>query len=252
VKKIIIFSGTTEGRMLSDFLSEKQVMHTVCVATEYGNMVMEKTPYASVNVSRLDLDEMTDFIKDNGEIIIDATHPYATKVTENIKLASNKNEASYYRVIRDDIEVGNTDNISFFESVSECAAFLDGEIKTNIMLTTGSKDLLEFTRYQDLIHRLYVRVLPSEESIRLCSEAGIDNSHIIAMQGPFSVQMNEALIREFDIECLVTKSSGKAGGFIEKLDAAEKCGIKALVIGRPNVESGYSLSEIKQILEKMI
>ena len=41
--QVLIFGGTSEGRMLSEYLDKRQLRHTVCVATDYGEEVMEHT-----------------------------------------------------------------------------------------------------------------------------------------------------------------------------------------------------------------
>ena len=65
------------------------------------------------------------------------------------------------------------------------------------------------------------------------------------MQGPFSLEMNRALIRQFDIKYLVTKESGRTGGFLEKIKAAEAEGITACVIGNPEKQnSGDSFAQV--------
>ena len=58
--EIVIFSGTTEGRMLSEFLVKNKIKHIVYVATEYGKMVMERNEYALVFDQRLDKNQMID------------------------------------------------------------------------------------------------------------------------------------------------------------------------------------------------
>lgn len=47
---------------------------------------------------------------------------------------------------------------------------------------------------------------------------------------------------------MVTKMSGKSGGFLEKLEAARACGCTLVVVGRPLKETGVSLQECKRIL----
>ena len=69
------------------------------------------------------------------------------------------------------------------------------------------------------------------------------------MQGPFSRELNVALLREFGIGVLVTKASGVAGGFWEKVEAARECGVELVVIHRPvNEEEGCSLEQVEQML----
>lgn len=94
-----------------------------------------------------------------------------------------------------------------------------------------------------------MRVLPGQDNIALCEAAGIRGKQIIAMQGPFSTEMNTALINQFSIKYLVTKASGEHSGFAEKLEAARNCGIEAFVIGMQAEDKGLSYDEVlKRIL----
>ncbi len=71
------------------------------------------------------------------------------------------------------------------------------------------------------------------------------------MQGPFSVEMNCALLRLTRAGWLVTKESGHAGGFAEKLEAARACKTRTIVIRRPGQRDGISLEEAKEELRKL-
>ena len=219
----IIFSGTTEGRTLSEYLSEKNIRHIVCVATEYGRLVMHPDQFADIREGRLDSDEMTRLITDEGSVVFDATHPYADVVSANIRRACENSGKEYIRIYRPEVDDGSTNMIRCFDSSDSCAAALK-KTTGNILLTTGSKELSVFTADPLVRERLFVRILPSEESIRICKDAGITGRHIIAMQGPFSTDLNVALMRQYGIDIMVTKSSGRAGGLPEKLEAARKSG----------------------------
>ena len=81
MKKPVIFSGTTEGRQMSEKLSAAGIDHIVCVATEYGELVMEKTPYADIRQGRLDAEGMQELISAEASSVFDATHPYAEEVS---------------------------------------------------------------------------------------------------------------------------------------------------------------------------
>lgn len=121
------------------------------------------------------------------------------------------------------------------------AAFYLAGTEGNILLTTGAKEVGAFSGLG--AERVYARVLPSSESIGKCRAAGIPPRHIIAMFGPFSEQMNEVMLRDFGIRWLVTKDGGRAGGYGEKLSAARRCGVRVIVISRPE-EEGYTMEEI--------
>ncbi len=238
----MIFSGTTEGRSLSEMLSEENMPHFVSVASAYGSEVMEQPGAATVLVGRLTADEMKTALGDNGfatgDWIVDATHPYAAEVSANIKEAAAAIGASLLRIVRSS-DMTAADGASHYASIEACAQALavsDG----NILLTTGSAGLHTYASIvpEDIIKRTYVRVLPSPESLALCKEAGIESSHVIAMQGPFDEELNRAIYKQYAICHLVTKESGAAGGFFEKIRPAAELGIVCHVIDRPEKETG--------------
>lgn len=264
LSKILIFAGTTEGRKLSEHLCEKRIEHTVCVATEYGEIVLQENPYATVHMGRMDREEMSRFFAEQKcEIVVDATHPYAAVVTENIKYAVESVyvkshiitdaqadiNIEYLRLKRDTDISADYDNVQYFLDNEMCAEALkntDG----NILLTTGSKELSVYCAKQSVKERLYVRVLPGIESISLCMQNEIAGKHILALQGPFSTQLNEALIDQYDIKCLVTKKSGAAGGWNEKIAAAKNKGISVFVVGQSVRDDGMSFEEVCEYLDR--
>ncbi|MCR5419618.1 MAG: precorrin-6A reductase [Lachnospiraceae bacterium] len=247
MKKIMIFSGTTEGRILASKLCDGGINTDVCVASDYGRDMMESNPYMSVHTGRMDALEMTEFMKAKGygweDIIIDATHPYATEVTNNIKTAAGICGSEYIRVVRDRDKTPDG-MLNSYPSVEECSAAFAGS-EGNILITTGSKELSLFCSKlsEETLKRCFVRVLPTETSLLACREAGIDQSNIIAMHGPFSRELNKAIIKQYDIKHLVTKESGAAGGYEEKIQACLELGIMAHVIERPSAEKGISLNK---------
>lgn len=310
--KILIFSGTSEGRRLSNDLAKKGVDVTVSVASEYGAEEQASSYAIKIERGRKDEDEMR-IIMRGKDLCIDATHPYAVTVSENIRKAASAEHIELLRLKRDpsmpemsdplqqdemmprsnisswlepDIknEKINNQNNKKIKSTqhperttidrvtghheincsaeyakaglpsdiilagdAEGAANAAMQIKRNgrILLTTGSKDL---NIYSENIpaDQLYPRILPAAASIKKCEDTGIPHRNIIAAQGPFSEAFNIVLIKEYNIDILITKESGKAGGFEEKIRACRSCGIPAIVITRP-ADSGLSYDEVLDI-----
>ena len=251
MKEILIFAGTTEGRILSESLTASKIAHTICVATEYGETLLKEHPFMTVHRGRMKEEQIREFIK-NGkfEAVVDATHPYADIVTKNIKAAMKGTNLPYLRLKRELNGSKEEEKVIHFETNEACAKALE-EIQGNILLTTGSKELAKYCVSPEVKSRLFVRVLPGMESLSLCMEQGIKGKQIIAMQGPFTSEMNEALIHQYGISCLVTKQSGASGGYFEKLEAAKKTGIKVFAIGCPEEDTGYSFQEVCDELEKI-
>lgn len=220
------------------------------MATEYGETVLKPDPLVTVHKGRMEQEEIREFLqKGNFAAVVDATHPYAQRITSSIKEAMKGMDIPRLRLKRE--EDGYKSQAVCFGSNEICAKALE-QTAGNILLTTGSRDLEIYCRSRQVRDRLYVRVLPAPESISKCIEQGICGRQIIAMQGPFSAEMNEAMIRQYNISCLVTKASGSAGGYEEKLEAAKRTGAKAYVIGRPQgSEEGMGFAEVCRALEKI-
>ena len=247
MKEVLIFAGTTEGRMLSEWLCERNISNTVCVATEYGELVLTEHPFRNIKMGRMNLEEMRSLFRSGAyDTVIDATHPYATEVTENIRKALDGSAISYYRLLRETEDEVSYHHMRYFADSYACAEALT-EVNGNILLTTGSKELDIYCK-EEIKDRLYVRVLPGIESLKLCQSQGIAGKQIIALQGPFSAELNEALIRQYQITCLVTKESGKTGGYAEKIEAAKRAGIPVYVVGKPKEEQGMTFAELCKVL----
>ncbi len=287
MKKVLIFSGTTEGRTLAQRLSDSGICSEVCVATEYGTVVMGRMEGVTVHQGRMTVGEMKDLIHSGDYVaVVDATHPFATVVSENIKKSMTESILPYFRLKRDtkvvqknaninkvdiknveteimkketcrneniihkeDLESASAD-ITYYPNSEVCAHALRG-VEGNILLTTGSKELSIYCREEEVRSRIYARVLPAMESISLCMENKLAGRQILAIQAPFSVAMNEAIINEYKIRCIVTKESGITGGFYEKLQAAQNTGIQLMVIGNPENTEGLTFEEVCEELEHL-
>lgn len=251
LNRVLIFAGTTEGRTLSEYLSENRIEHMVCVATEYGEEVLSASPYMTIHQGRMDVGEMEKLMQTGSfAAVVDATHPYAVEVTANIRKASQEAQLPYLRLKRC-LDTETEGRVFYFHSNEECVDALE-KTEGNILLTTGSKELATYCSHPLVKERLYVRVLPGMESISICTELGIKGKQMIAMQGPFSTEMNEAILHQFEIACMVTKKSGRLGGYPEKLEAAKRAGIPVYVIEPADTERGYSMEEVCERLQILL
>ncbi len=244
---ILIFAGTTEGRRLAEYAEEIGAACYVSTATEYGKEILGERPGIRMLSGRMDQEQIADFLVEKRiRLVIDATHPFACAVTENIRDACEGTGVRYVRCLREKgvTDVGN--QMVMVDSVRQAVEYLK-TTQGNILIATGSKELRLYTEIQGYKERCFARVLSTPESVKESAELGFQGRHLIAMQGPFSREMNLVLLRYADAAYFVTKESGKAGGFEEKLEAAHQAGAVPVVIGRPE-ESGESLERTKEIL----
>ena len=253
---ILIFAGTTEGRELAEYLSRQEIQTHVCVATEYGGQLLGEDAYRTVHAGRLTADAMCALMEElaegtaGGLLVVDATHPYAAEVSANILAACKVSGAKYIRLLRESSEAAGG-NLTVVDSVQEAVEFLKGT-EGNILVTTGSKELAKFTELPDFAERVFARVLSTPEVAAACAELGFTGKHLICMQGPFCEDLNAAMLRQFDAKWMVTKESGKAGGFEEKIRAAQKAGAHVVLIGRPPEEEGLTPFKVRAYLMKKL
>lgn len=246
MNKAVVFAGTTEGYELCRFLSKHQVYVHGCTATGYGGRILEENDFLTVHAGRMEEKEMVEFFqKEKPDLVLDATHPYAALVTENIQKACQSAGIPCWRVLRDQGEKSRS--AVYVDNIDQAVEYLKGT-KGNILLTTGSKELAAFTHLRDYKERLFARVLSLPSVLETCRTLGIEGKHLIGMQGPFSTELNAAMLRQFQCSYLVTKDSGDAGGFQEKIDAALSCGAVPVIIGRPVKEEGMTLFSCKKRL----
>ena len=238
--KILLFAGTTEGRNLAEFLEKNQIPTEVCVATQYGETLLEEGKYLHVHVGRLDEKEMEQQIqKQQITLVIDATHPYAVIVSQNIRRACSRTGTEYIRLARKETDASwkqEMEDVTEVASVAEAAAFL-AKKEGRIFAATGSKELSAYQVIPDYQDRVVARVLSTPEAVSECAMLGFSGKNLICMQGPFTEDLNVAMLRQAQASWMVTKESGKAGGFLEKLRAAKKAGAKLVVIKRPGERS---------------
>ena len=96
MNKILIFSGTTEGRMLAQTLSENGIRCIVSVATEYGESVMPEMEGVTVHKGRMDLEKMQKFIAQSEvAVVVDAHQGKPEKYGDSIYPAA-EGDFGYY------------------------------------------------------------------------------------------------------------------------------------------------------------
>lgn len=263
-KRILVFGGTMEGRRLSECLAKNRVYHTVCVATEYGEEVLEHSAYAEIRMGRLRVEEMAELLRQGCyAAVVDATHPYAVEVSRNVREACRMTETKYLRYLRPGNTAGEKESSAagilengdvWVDSAAEAANYLETQ-QGVIFLTTGSKELHVFTERISDRSRLFARVLPSAQVVASCRALGLEGKQICAMQGPFSEAVNTAMLQDTKAAFLVTKDTGLTGGFPEKERAARRCGVRMVIIRRPE-ETGLDqravLGQLSEILGRAL
>ncbi|GEM_PF-31581 len=289
---IWIAAGTEEGRRIAKALIEKNRKIMVSVTTEYGGSLLKKElqkkefqkrelhekEFQKTELGRekkaetnnndtknwtiidraLDYEEMGKILQEFPITkIVDATHPYADKVSNNLITLAKENNISYFRYERPSLkdllqrETGEHEkkNILWVKNTGEAIEALRNR-QGNVLLTTGSKTLGDYLKVLET-SRIYARVLPVPKVMEECRALGLPAGQILGMQGPFSTEFNQATLEEYNIEALVTKDSGVIGGVLEKIRGALKAKAKIIIIDRPDVAYPKVFSDMKALVEQL-
>lgn len=244
-RNIWLIGGTSNAVEIAKMLVALNCCVTITVTTDYGAH-LASVMGATVLKGTLSPAEMQQLIEsENIDLIIDASHPFATEVSMNAMEVARKLNVAYWRFERKQTRFENALYVDSYEKAIEYLQAQSGKI----LLTTGSKYVHKFSVLG--VDRLLARVLSTSESVKLCEEAGLKASHIIAMHGVGTVAFNVALIQTFIIKFLVTKDSGDEGGMVEKMEAATQAGAQVIIIQRPTIIYPKVFSEYNDIMQQL-
>jgi precorrin-6x reductase len=245
-RNLLIFGGTSEGRLLCERLSRAGGRAVACTATAHGARLISGLAGIRPRAGRLDVRGMIRLMDGGGfDMVVDATHPYAQEVSATIRAACAATGLACVRVARGACDCRDGYRVANIEDAVDFLARTEG----TVLLATGSRDLEAFRRLPDFRTRLYARVLPVPEVVARCLELGFPGDHLAAMQGPFSYEMNLAMLRHWQCRWLATKNSGAAGGMEAKMAAARDAGAQVLMIDRPPETDGMSLEAVLRLLQ---
>lgn len=243
--KILVISGTGDGRKLIELLIQNHYEITVSVATSLGAQYLQKYKNITIHIGKMEQNKMKEyFIKEKFDIAIDASHPYARCVSEFAMNICEKLNIDYIRFERQKSEF--FDGAIYVKNFSEAIEKLN-QMHGAILFTTGTNHLEEYKKVSNWENRVFVRVLNEKSSIEKCSSSGFSEKNIICENGPFTKEQNLKHLIQYHIQVMVTKDGGKIGGTIEKISAAQELKIPVVVIERPQINYKNKFETFKEV-----
>lgn len=247
---ILFLAGTSDARTLAMELQNKGYLLLATVVTDSAAISLKEAgiPY---RIGRLTIEEMMTIIDEKQvSLILDASHPYAEEASKTAMASAQKSNVPYIRYERPHQHYVHplVTEVETYEK----AAIVAREHTGTVMLTTGSKTLATFTKYLHIDSiRLVCRMLPNKENMDKCDALGVKQRDIIAIQGPFSKELNTALYRQYDTTLVITKESGKVGAVDEKVEAALEHNIPVILIKRPKITYENQCSTFDEVYETL-
>jgi cobalt-factor III methyltransferase len=244
---IWVFSGTSDGNALASKLCETGYHIIISTATEYGReIVCERLPGITVRSGKMGMEARRREILNSGaRAIVDATHPFATTISSQLIQLAAELRIPYLRYERPPA-ISSYPAI-LCKTVREAAAESIAR-GSRIFLATGAKDLPAFLEHEGASRcEWYVRITP--DSLERTLSLGVPRANICAMQGPFLKEFDEVLWKNWRIDCVVTKESGEAGGFLTKAETAYLLGIPLVVVERPQIDYPLVAYDFETVLD---
>jgi precorrin-6x reductase len=248
-KKVLVFAGTLDGRRLIQKLLAKNVYVTASSLTEHGNALLEKHPLLTKRFGAIETQEISEFLESNGfDMVIDATHPYADKISNHILHACQKQNVRLFRLERE--TAFKPEEGLHFKTIRQACHYLKNK-SGHILFTTGSNNIPEIVEILPK-DRLIFRILPIKGSIEVAKKSGLGVGNLLPLNPPFSVEDNINHIKKHKVKYLVTKDSGVNGGCIEKSQAAKEMKIELIIIDRPMSLYNHVYYSDEKIIDEII
>ena len=238
--KILLLGGTKDSTNIIEHVKRNYDAYILTTTTtEYGARLARQSGSDEVIARPLPKDELIGIIKrEDIDILVDATHPFASHITQTSTSIAKELEMPYIRFERPttNLEEVNTSHIHYADSFDEAGKLIESKFSEgNVLHFAGANTMEEVLKHVS-VDRFYPRILKVESSIEKCEKLGIDPSHIIAMKGAASIEENIELIEKYDAGVMITKESGEVGGVIEKINAANQKDIAVVMIQRPKID----------------
>ena len=251
--QIWLIGGTTESAQLAAAIAQAQMPCIISVTEETARSLYPDVPLLQISVGRLDLSQMAQFLLEQKIVaVLDASHPFAEVISKNAIATCNELQIPYLRYERSKLGIGDWGLVTGNKLIhlDSFATLVAGNYlqEQRVLLTVGYKALPLFRPWQER-SILFARVLPSSTSIEAALGAGFTPDRLFAMRPPFSIDLEKALWRHWQISMVVTKASGAPGGEDIKRTIAEELGVNLVIINPPSVEYPKVTSDLSEAIE---
>jgi precorrin-6A/cobalt-precorrin-6A reductase len=231
---LLVIGGTSDARHICQLLDNASVAYTLSVATDTGAQLAGNLA-GELQVGRLDAAQLEQWLRrHHTRWVIDASHPYADVVSDNLVQACQRCGVTLSRYQRpaqiDELESPLLYKVDSLEAACQIAR----RFGPRVLLTTGSKALAAWQ--QGLPGKtLLARVLPTAKVLAECEALGLGVDNLFALRGPFSEAFNQAFYQLCQPDVMITKESGAQGGYLEKVRPCLALAIPCIVLTRPAV-----------------
>lgn len=234
---LLLLGGTTEARALAERLAARGDLRvTLSLAGRTANPAALPVP---VRVGGFGGAEgLADYLRaERVEVLLDATHPYAARISANAHHAAQRAGVPLVALRRPAwVPQPGDDWREVADVAAACVAL--GEARRRVFLALGRQEVAGFAaapQHRYLIRSVDPVVAPAPDCVCLTA------------RGPFRLEDEMALLEAHGIEAIVCKNSGGAASFA-KLEAARAMRLPVLMLARPALPAGPACATVEEAL----
>jgi precorrin-6A/cobalt-precorrin-6A reductase len=240
----LILAGTYEARMLCAACVNKSIPAIASLAGETRNPIdlgIETRVGGFGGATGFET-----YIKQAGITwVVDATHPFATNMTDRAATVCTNLGIPYMVLQRTEWRAETGDKWHKIDAISELPSLIPANV--TVFLGTGRKTLMEYGCLSG--RRLLCRVIDKP-----VSKFPLKNGAYLVDRPPFSVEQEVKMLKQHNIDWLVVKNAGGSGGF-SKLAAARQLGLPVAMLNRQtpkNVQIKHDVSSAMSWLKSVM
>ncbi|WP_409200616.1 precorrin-6A reductase [Methanobrevibacter sp. DSM 116169] len=251
---IFLLGGTRDSINIIKYLKENFNTYILTTTTtEYGSSLAIEAGSDDTIAKPLPKKDILEILeKSNFDLIIDATHPFASHITGTAIECSKIMKIPYIRFerpISDDGSI-NHDKLHKVNSFVDAGKLISKNFNQFNVLHLAGTNTIEDVVKSVPKENFYARILKIDISIKKCEDLEIPKENISFMNGVSSAEENIELIKKTNAKVVISKESGKTGGLPEKIEACKKLNVDFILITRP-VVSTLNENDIVRSLEEL-
>jgi precorrin-6A/cobalt-precorrin-6A reductase len=272
-EKLLILGGTSEAYDLAECLVEQYSPEYLTVISSLAGVTANpKLPAGEIRIggfadtystdgkpgrnSKLGLQKY--LLQERISLLVNATHPYATRISENAHAVATELGLPYFRLTRPPWLKHSQDQWIEVPDLTAAVDYLNsGFLKKNfrlskqiIFLTTGNRGIELFQQCRKCY--FVVRTVEIPESVESgSSNSAWENVTYLQARGPFSLENELSLLQQHGINLLITKNSGGDYTYA-KIVAARKLKIPVLMLARPKMNSADQCWKVNQVMDWIV
>lgn len=232
-------AGTTEARQLAERLAPRS---DLAIILSLAGRTRSPSPLpAPTRVGGFGgVDGLIAYLRAEAiELLIDATHPFANRISRNAVLATERLGLPLLRLERPAWQPMAGDRWTSVQLIEEAVGMLGPEPR-RVLLATGRQEANAVAAAPQ--HHYFVRsVDPVDPPL------AVPHVEYLLARGPFDVEAEEALFRTNRIDVIVCKNSGGDATYA-KLAAARALGLEVVMIERITTDVAVKAGSVDEAL----